>query len=903
MNKLAKIFFLTTSLIVLISATLYGTHNRAGEITYVQTGPLTIVATVTTYTKTSSAGADRDSIEVFWGDGSSDVVFRSNGNGDELPSLDIKVNFYTMEHSYPSRNRYTISFQDPNRVNNIQNVNYPNSIDVPFYLETRITLTQTQFEGPNSSVMLLQPPIDFACVGSRFVHNPNAYDPDGDSISYQLVTPLQSQGTEVPNYVFPDGIPGATGNLSINSITGDLIWDTPTVTGEFNVAIQINEFRDGILVNSVIRDMQILVLPCTDNPPVIEVENEICVIAGTEIRLPVRVTDIDSGQQVRIFATGGPFMQDISPATVPNQNEYVDSPLETVFSWDTQCEHISDNFYQVVFRGQDNSDFRASGNSVLKSLRIKIVGPPPEELNTEVINEDEIKLTWAKPYACEETLDNFFTGFRVYRREGTSPLPQDDCDNGLEGKGYEVIKQLTLDSEGNRYAYVDEDLEKGTIYCYRVVAIFSDITASGNEFRLVESLPSEEVCAQLQQDIPLITEVSVTETSPTSGSISISSLKPLVPDFDTLLNPGPYRYSLLESTDGSVFAEVAQLTTDNFGSTTSISFQRTGLNTVDNQYYYQIDFFAEDLLYSNSEMASSVFASVISTDMLNLISCEEDVPWRNFLYDLELFDNNTNSYNLLDAAELCDFSHEMLVNDSEFCYRIRSTGTYGLRDNELLPNYSQRVCGTPVDSIGPCPPVTTVQNPCGAESGLDELDFINTIRWTPTTDCNIPEEAFSYRVYFSANRTSLDYELLTEVEADEILEIEHLPEVGISGCYTVSAVDSLGNEGRRGEPICVSNCPIYRLPNTFTPNGDGANDIFRPRQNQFVAAVNFQLFNRWGNLMYETTLPELNWDGTVSSGKEAPEGTYYYTCRVLESDLNGELSEVELLEGYIQLFR
>ena len=167
---------------------LNATHNRAGEITYVQTGPLTIDLTVTTYTKTSSISADRDSIEIFWGDGTSEFLYRSNGNGFPLPN-DVKINTYEMSHTYPGRSTYTVGFQDPNRVANILNVNYPNSVDVQFFISTTLTLLDPQFQGTNSSAILLQAPIDVACANAVFVHNPNAYDPDGDSLSYELVVP------------------------------------------------------------------------------------------------------------------------------------------------------------------------------------------------------------------------------------------------------------------------------------------------------------------------------------------------------------------------------------------------------------------------------------------------------------------------------------------------------------------------------------------------------------------------------------------------------------------------------------------------------------------------------------------------------------------------------------------
>ena len=55
------------------------------------------------------------------------------------------------------------------------------------------------------------PPIDNGIVGIRYIHNPGAFDPDGDSLSYELVIPLQDDFNEVTNYRFPNSF----GNLWI----------------------------------------------------------------------------------------------------------------------------------------------------------------------------------------------------------------------------------------------------------------------------------------------------------------------------------------------------------------------------------------------------------------------------------------------------------------------------------------------------------------------------------------------------------------------------------------------------------------------------------------------------------------------------------------------------------------
>lgn len=82
---LNRVIAISICIIAFVSQ-IFATHNRAGEISYTQLSDLSIRAVVTTYTKTSSVSADRDSISIAWGDGSFSNVVRINGNGQILPN-------------------------------------------------------------------------------------------------------------------------------------------------------------------------------------------------------------------------------------------------------------------------------------------------------------------------------------------------------------------------------------------------------------------------------------------------------------------------------------------------------------------------------------------------------------------------------------------------------------------------------------------------------------------------------------------------------------------------------------------------------------------------------------------------------------------------------------------------
>ena len=124
----------------------------------------------------------------------------------------------------------------------------------------------------------------------------------------------------------------------------------------------------------------------------------------------------------------------------------------------------------------------------------------------------------------------------------------------------------------------------------------------------------------------------------------------------------------------------------------------------------------------------------------------------------------------------------------------------------------------------------------------------------------------------------------------------------IAGCFAVTAVDSTGNESPVVTKTCVDNCPIYDLPNVFTPNGDGVNDLFIPLPYRYVKDIDIKIFDRWGLLMFETTNPAILWDGKNKSTKTmCSDGTYFYICIINEIRVDG--IKPHILKGFVQLIQ
>lgn len=889
---------------------LHATHNRAGEIRVEQIGPLTVRATIVTWTKTSSSNVDRDTLTICWGDGFCEQVPRANGDGFELPN-DIKYNEYIAEHTYVGPSTYTISMTDQNRNAGIVNVNPPASENIPFHIQTTYKFIDPQFGGGNSTPELLQPPIDVACVGQLFKHNPNAFDPDKDSLSYQLIVPLQGIGTQVPNYSFPNQIsPGSDNLISLDERTGDFIWVTPQAPGEYNVAIIIVSWRNGQPIDTTIRDMQILVTQCNNRPPQVTVQDEFCVVAGETLLIEAVANDPDT-HAVQLTALGGPLSSPYSPAQFTASLDFTSPPVTGLFEWHTTCEHIARQPYTVVFRAVDSAGLGIPRLSDLKTVNIKVVGPPPLDVRA-VAQSATVEVSWEKPYVCEAAAENYFYGFSVWRREGSNPFPYDSCRTGLAGRGYTELTFVTKQVRNGRYFFEDLTAEPGRTYCYRVIAKFAGVSAGGYPYNIVESLPSEETCVQLPRDLPLITHVSVEQTASAAGQMKVCWSKPVAADLDTVTNHGPYRYQVLRADgfSGGVMNPVpgGDFTADAFWLANDTCFIDQNLNTAGGPYHYEVAFYVkgESTPRGNSNAASSVYLSAAPTDQTALLSWQEIVPWGNYRYDIYRYNESAAAFELIGTTVEPHYDDAGLENGKNYCYKVQSVGTYGVGGlASPLLNWSQETCVIPIDNRPPCAPQLSLNNRCNTGESVAPPDppYENLLIWIAPLDLCGDEDVIRYRLWYAPDSASA-FEVVAEVNDPDSLQYFHSPAVGgLQGCYYVTAIDSVGNESLTGNTVCAQNCPEYQLPNAFTPNGDGDNDLFTPFPNwRFVDRVDMRIYNRWGNLVFDTADPNINWTGMSADGKTVADGTYYYTCKVYIDQAGGIPLQIATLSGYIEVF-
>lgn len=842
-------------ILCLLSTTIWATHNRSGAITYVHLYGNTYEFTVTTCTKESS-DADRPELEINWGDLSQDTIQRVNGSGNGvLGPNDTKKNIYVGIHTYTGPAAYTISVEDPNRNSGVLNIT--NSVDKVFCIQTVLVISP--FIGsPNNSLIIEDCPCpEFACVNKLYCFNISAYDPDGDSLSYSLV-PCRGEDClemSIPEiYTYPDFVGGGT--MSIDSVTGTLCWDTPQLQGEYNLAIKISEWRNGFYLGSVLQDMQITVQNCSNDPPVITDVADTCVYAGENIDIPFIATD--PGDVVSIFATGSVFHLGDNPAIFLDNS--ASNSVVGHFLWIPGCDEVSNSYYSIIVHADDNDP--SVQLSDLSTFKIKVNAPPITGL-TIIPTGNSMTLDW-NPHNCA-------ISYNVYRSLDSSTFNDNCCDAGTPAlMGYTLIGNTSTSD------YVDSGpLIVGNDYCYIVTAVL----ANG-----IESCVSEQVCEGLNFEIPIMTHVSVMITSTTIGKDSVIWSYPK--ELNTALYTGPYHYQLYREDNYGGGTETLVLTTS---PQTSIlnpdtTFFDSNLNTEGIPYTYRVELYNNGTLIGGSIQATSIFIETTPNDNQIGLSWIENIPWVNNTYEIyrETL-SGSGIFNLIGTTNTIGYVDAGLVNGVEYCYKIKSIGSYSSSGIiNPIENWSQETCDAPVDLTAPCAPILSISADCELEE-----TYLN---WTnPNNSC--ADDVTQYNLYY-APFFGDSLVLLTSFSSEFDTSYIHLDRGSIAGCYYVTALDSIqyNNESLPSDSVCIDNCVgFYELPNVFTPSGDFVNDLYHPLLPiKFVDSIHIQILNRWGEVVFETTNPMINWDGyNQTSNKKCTDGVYFYAITVYEIKLEG----------------
>jgi gliding motility-associated-like protein len=150
-------------------------------------------------------------------------------------------------------------------------------------------------------------------------------------------------------------------------------------------------------------------------------------------------------------------------------------------------------------------------------------------------------------------------------------------------------------------------------------------------------------------------------------------------------------------------------------------------------------------------------------------------------------------------------------------------------------------------------------------------------------------------VRLDAGNPGSQYEWNTGEHAQVIL-------AGAYGWYVVEVINQFDCSARDSAQV-IEYCPsAIFIPNTFTPNGDGTNDIFIP-VGKNIAAMHLYVFDRWGNLMFESDNPTMGWDGTYGGEIVRNDMYVWRLAYKFFEDKNGTIGMEQEQMGHIQVLR
>ncbi len=208
------------------------------------------------------------------------------------------------------------------------------------------------FSTNNSAPVFTNIPVAFFCIGQTFHYNHGADDPDGDSLVYSMVTPRSAPGTFVS---FKPGF-SATNPISSSPAitldnTGDIVLN-PTQVEVGVMTIMVKEYRNGILIGSVLRDMEVYTQSCSNALPIASGANgstnyDLIACPGKQLTFNINSTDPNSNQNVKMNYLGA-----IAGATF--NSTVAQFPVGT-FSWTPTLAQARNQPYTFLLTVQDDN--------------------------------------------------------------------------------------------------------------------------------------------------------------------------------------------------------------------------------------------------------------------------------------------------------------------------------------------------------------------------------------------------------------------------------------------------------------------------------------------------------------------------------------------------------------------
>jgi hypothetical protein len=249
------------------------------------------------------------------------------------------------------------------------------------YVETYIDNSNTC----NNSPVFTNVPVPFGCVGQPVIYNHGATDSDGDDLIYSITDCMDKVNHSI-NYA--SGFSGANplvsnSGLTIDSVTGAINF-TPSFAQVAIICIMVEEYRNGVKIGSVVRDIQFNVTNCSNNLPELSgidstTNYNTSVTAGNQMCFDIFSVDADLGQNTSIAWNAGISNATFLTASAFNMATFCWTPATSDTGLHVFTVNVRDDYCPLV--GQNTYTF---------SIHVNAPIPPCDSVDLQIITtEDE----------------------------------------------------------------------------------------------------------------------------------------------------------------------------------------------------------------------------------------------------------------------------------------------------------------------------------------------------------------------------------------------------------------------------------------------------------------------------------------------------------------------------------
>jgi gliding motility-associated-like protein len=711
----------------------------------------------------------------------------------------------------------------------------------------------------NSSPIFVAPPIPFICANDPTVMFNTAVDPDGDSLVYQFSTAYNGFGDEfftmpplphpvldwpIPSVIFAPGYNqsqpfGPGGNATLDSHTGMAEYTAPVI-GPFVIAVDVYEYRNGILIGSIRRDLQLIVIPCPNNASPQLVDNlqlNYEITQGDTLCFPISFQDPEN-DSVFIDANGDIF----DPSIINNPAAFfvtdVDSNRATGnFCWIVPCSFDTGKYDFYIHSVDDG----CPPKDKFEFYTIRVLPPEPPELfgSDSACKGIDSVLYWMmidEHYQYNWNL----AGGAIIQNYGDSIV----VDWGADDSGYVHVNIFTASG-----CYISSDSMDVNLIDIPILFAMPEDTVCELDTLLLTATGTVNYYWYPESELVIPAEGDANAIIDHSGWFYVAGLPgALCPPSDSVY------ITALE------LPEVTAITDDSslcFGDTVHL-FSTGGIN-----HHWSPEALVFDPDSANTG-ALTLFSGIFIVTGTDTNQCKNSDTVSVMLHQ--------NPTITLDAIGQICIGDTAIITATGGIQYIWSPNSFMIPDTgsvvSVFPNMNTTYLLEITDSNG-CKSDTSfdlsVILPPDASFTFDTLKINCDGTWIQFENTSAGANGSHWILGNGTTSDDINPQMIYPFGGTYVIQLIASSLVQCSDIYidTISTVD-------------LQSLAVIKPVNVFTPNGDGLNDVLDfSLPAEFVECSKLYVYDRWGVLMFESTIDSMNWDGKMGN-VQVPEGVYYW---------------------------